>query len=366
MENAAAVREGKKISPYMVFFIIHPIQIGVGILSFQQGIVKYAGYDAWIAILIAGMGTHLLLWIIYSLLNRADGDLIKVHRDVFGKWVGGVFSFIFLVYFASLTVLAMRSYAMIVQVWMFHEMGTWFVCLLFLFLAYYTITGGFRVVVGIGFFGFLIPFIGTAWGYSMPLPYLHMDNLLPIWNHSLPDILRSSKQMTLSYLGFGTLLMAYPFIKKPRTSQKWAHAGNGFTMLMYLVIAIISFSYFSVGFLTKTIWPTLSMMKVVELPFLERFEHIFIPIWLLTMLPNVVYTLWVASRGAKRLFKVKQLYVLRVLIVLVFAGALFLPDRRTVDDYTKIISQFAFYFLYGYLPILWVIQFLGSKVRKSS
>lgn len=366
MAKVGSVKESKKISPYMVLFIVHPIQIGVGILSFQQGIVKAAGYDAWIAILIAGVGTNVLLWMMYGLMNRADGDLVKVHRDMFGKWVGGLFSLIFIMYFASLTVLAMRTYAMIVQAWMFPEMSTWFVCLLLLFLAYYAINGGFRVVVGVGFFGFLIPFLGVLGAFGFPLKYLHLENLLPIWNHSFSQILSSSKEMTLSYLGIGTMLMAFPFIKKPSSSQKWAHAANGFTILIYLFVGVISFGYFSEGMLKNAIWPTLTMMKIVELPFLERFEHVFVPLWLLTLLPNVVYTLWASSRGVKRLFNIKQRNVVRVLMVMVFVGALFLPDHRSITMYGKIISQFAFYFLYGYIPILWLIQLVGSKVRKPS
>ncbi|HEU5140768.1 MAG TPA: GerAB/ArcD/ProY family transporter, partial [Bacillales bacterium] len=91
MADLHSVKESKKISPYMVMFVIHPLQIGVGILSFQHDIVKYAGYDAWISVILAGLGTHALLWIIYSILNKGKGDLIKIHRDMFGKWVGGAF-----------------------------------------------------------------------------------------------------------------------------------------------------------------------------------------------------------------------------------------------------------------------------------
>ncbi|HET7578344.1 MAG TPA: GerAB/ArcD/ProY family transporter [Bacillales bacterium] len=367
MGNTASVNSSRQISPYMVMFVIHPIQIGIGVLSFQHDIVEKAGYDAWISILLAGLGIHLLIWLIYGLLNRAGGDLIHIHQETFGKWVGGLFSLIFILYFTTLSTAALRTYAMVVQVWMFPTLATWVICVLMLFLTYYAINGGFRVVVGVCFFGFFIPIIGVTWAFAFPFEYMHFRNLLPILNHSFSDIMLSTKLMTLSYLGFCSLLMAYPFIDKPRASQKWAHIGNGFTILVYFFIGILSFGYYSPGLLMKTIWPTLTMMKIVQIPFLERFEHIFIPIWLLTMMPNVVLTLWVASRGAKRLFNIKQRNTLRILIVMVFvAAAFFFPDRRSVTMLNKSYADFAFYFLYAYLPILWLVQFVRYKVRKPS
>lgn len=363
---AEAVEESKKISPYMVMFLVHPIQIGVGILAFQHDIIGYAGYDAWISLLFAGFGVHLVLWILYSVMNRADGNLIKVHRDVFGKWAGGVVSFVFIVYFFSESVLVLRSYAEIVQVWIFPQLGTWFISLLLLFLAYYAISGGFRVVVGVCFFGFLIPFIGVSWVFFWVLPYTNFQSFLPIWNHPLGDILLGTKQMMLSYLGFESLLIAYPFIQKPRSSQKWAHVSNLFTIAVYLFIAVVTFAYFSEELLKNTLWPTLSMVNIVELPFLERFEYFFICLWLLTILPNIVVTLWASTRGAKELFKAKQKYVLIVAVAIAFITTLFFRDRAEIKQLNTLVPMTGFCFLYMYMPVLWLIQFIKSKVRKKA
>jgi hypothetical protein len=84
------------------------------------------------------------------------------------------------------------------------------------------------------------------------------------------------------------------------------------------------------------------------------------------MLPNTIYTLWVATRGSKELFHVKHRYTLWVFIVLVFAAALFLPDRRTLSAFNNFISGYAFYFLYGYIPVLAIVQYFVHKARKSS
>lgn len=50
-----AIQERFLISPFLVFFVIHATQVGVGALNFQRPLMKEAGQDAWMAVLMAGL-----------------------------------------------------------------------------------------------------------------------------------------------------------------------------------------------------------------------------------------------------------------------------------------------------------------------
>ena len=52
-----------------------------------------------------------------------------------------------------------------------------------------------------------------------------------------------------------------------------------FSTLIYVVLAIVSFMYYSEGQLNHTIWPTLTMLKIIKVPFIQRFEYIIIFVW---------------------------------------------------------------------------------------
>lgn len=82
------VPENRKISPSLVFFAISSVQIGVGALGFQRIIAKTAGYDAWISVIIAGLATNMIMWIMYKIVELGKEDLGENHRYVFGKWIG--------------------------------------------------------------------------------------------------------------------------------------------------------------------------------------------------------------------------------------------------------------------------------------
>ncbi|MCR8869548.1 spore germination protein [Peribacillus frigoritolerans] len=83
-----------QISPFLVFFLIVKIQIGVGVLGFQRIIIQSAGHDAWMAVIISGVVFSLGIWGMYKLLNRQDMDLIGIQKRLFGKWLGGLLNII--------------------------------------------------------------------------------------------------------------------------------------------------------------------------------------------------------------------------------------------------------------------------------
>ncbi|WP_268870704.1 GerAB/ArcD/ProY family transporter [Alkalihalobacillus hemicellulosilyticus] len=119
------IKEQYLVSGFLAFFLIHSVQVGVGMLSFQRTIVKEAGYDGWFSILISGLAVHIIVACMYLLLKRSNGDLMSIHQQIFGKWLGNILSFIAMVYFIGITITVLRSYIEVVQVWMFSDLPTW-------------------------------------------------------------------------------------------------------------------------------------------------------------------------------------------------------------------------------------------------
>lgn len=94
-------------------------------LGFERISAKLVGNDAWISTLLFGLSVNIIIWIIYQILNQGNGDIIIIHQNVFGKWIGGVFNLIFLAYLLMLGATTLHSYIEVVHVWMFPSMPTW-------------------------------------------------------------------------------------------------------------------------------------------------------------------------------------------------------------------------------------------------
>ncbi|XXM70433.1 GerAB/ArcD/ProY family transporter [Lysinibacillus sphaericus] len=355
----------KKISPFLVFFLIHAIQVGVGVLGFQRVISQFAGYDGWISVILAGITTHIIMLIMYTLLDKGGGDLVTAHAIVFGKWIGKAMDFVFVLYFTLLVITILRTYIEVVQVWMYPRLSTFYFALGFMILAYYIVSGGVRNIAGVAFFGTVLPSY-LLLTFAFTFPFSDFRNVLPVFDHSLKDMLIATKKMSLTFLGYESILLLYPFIKDAKKSQKYAHWGLFTTTTVYVFIALISFAFFSEKQLAKTVWATLSMWKIVEMPFVERFEYIGIANWCLIILPNVCIALWCGSRIMKRTMPINQRHSLWVLSAIVLGVLTFLTNRKQVNFLNTFSGEVGFYINYGYIPLLLVLVIIMKKVKKKS
>ncbi|WP_102027617.1 GerAB/ArcD/ProY family transporter [Salirhabdus sp. Marseille-P4669] len=361
---SSSVPDRLKVSPGLVFFLVTSIQVGVGILSFQTTIVEKAGYDSWMSIIIAGISVHIIIWLIYKMLMKEHKDVLDIHVTIFGKWLSKVFGVLFVFYFILLTISVLRIYIEVIQVWMFPEINLLVITTILAILIFYIVNGGFRVVVGICFLGFVIP-LYLILTLLFPLEFAHYENLTPIFTHSIKEIMNASITMTFSYIGFSTLLFYYPFIKKPEKSHKYAHFGVAFTTFLYLAVAFVTFVFYDEEQIKTVIYPTLGIWKIMEMPFVERFEYIGISSWLLVILPNMTLSTWAASRAIKRLFGLKQRIALVLILVISIIGVLFLKGYHMIDIYAQVVTYIGFGIVYGYIPLLFIIYTIVLKVRKS-
>lgn len=359
-----SIPENKKISPFLVFFVILKMQFGIGILGFQRIIAKTAGHDAWISVILSGIAVHIIVWALFKMLETVNGDMISIHTFVFGKIVSKIFGVFFILYYLLLTVTVIRTYVEIIQVWMFTDLETFWFSLVLLFVVVYIIFGGFRTVTGMAFFGIVLPFYVFAL-FLFTLPYAEFNNLLPILDHSISDILLGSKNMSLTILGFESLLIFYPFIKDPQKSKKWAHLAVFSTTMICLYLAILTFAYFPENQLQKNIWPTLAMWKIIMMPFVERFEYIGIANWCLIILPNASIALWCSSRIAKRLFSIKQRTTVPILALICLIATSLLFTRNQVNLLSDLVGQIGFYLNFLYFPLLLIATMIAKKVKKN-
>ncbi|MDV2683218.1 GerAB/ArcD/ProY family transporter [Alkalihalophilus lindianensis] len=351
------------IPPYLVFYLIHSMQVGVGVLGFTRYIGEIAGYRAWMAVLLTGVLFHIVVWVMYQILNEKDKDIVSVHRHAFGKWIGGFFTFIFIIYITFLAMTVLRTYVEVVQIWIFSDLPTWAMSLSVILVAYYAITSGFRVVAGVCFLGVVVPFFLFLSAIA-PLEFATFRNLLPLFDTTLSSQIEATKAMTLSFLGPELLLVFYPFIQEPRKSQKYAHFAIMFTTFIYLTVTLITFVFYSEKQLATTIWPTLSAWKVLELPFIERFEYLGIATWMFVVMPNITLGLWGASRALKRQINISHRKSIIAISVIAFIVSINFTTRAEVDFLNTNVSKTGMYIAFFYLPLLALILYVRRKINK--
>ncbi|MCO7175888.1 GerAB/ArcD/ProY family transporter [Sporolactobacillus kofuensis] len=364
------INETHTVGPLAAFFIPQAMQIGVGFLSFASVVTKASGQDAWIAVLISGLSTLLVMWFILRLLENerkyGTPDLFSVHYRIFGKRIGAILNFLSFLYVIGFSVAYLRSIIEILQVEIFNQLSTLSFSILFCLIVWYIVIGGIRNILGVCLLSFiyLVPVFSTA---IFVVPHAHFSNLLPIFDHGLQDILSSSFVSTFAYLGFEFLLFVYPFIKSPKDAKKWAYFGLLTTMYTYLMIVLLSILFFGQGELQNTIWPALTFWKSVRFPFLEHIDIICVIILLWNLVPVISLCSWVLARGIKFTFpNVKMKYSLIGILILTIVLTVLIQNGEQVKQVGALINNSGFIFIYLYIPLLLFCQWLKKILSGES
>lgn len=350
------IGENHMISPYLIIFLLYVSMVGIGVLTYQRKLMEHAGYNAWISVILSGISIHILLWMIYKILSSSNDchDIVTINNRLFGNIMGNFINFAVVLYFVFGAFVKFKGYIEMVQVWIFPSMSFLPVSIVIVLLIYYTVSGGFRSVTGIAVWATIISSTSVIPQVLLSFPFLRPLNLLPLLNHSVTEILLSSKSMAFEYLGFETLLIFYPFIKTPEKSQKWAHIIMILVTLLYLIILIMAFMFFAEDQLRHSIWPTLNMIGIFEIPLLQRLEYFAISIWFIKILAGISVYLWVVCRGMKTAFRIRPRISLMVSLIAITALNYFIMDHRTIERVSDIYSTVGLYFIYGYIPLIFI------------
>lgn len=357
------IPESVKVAPFLLFYLIHSMQIGVGILGFQRIVSMEAGYDGWISVLITGFAMFVITWIMLKLLTFAGQDMLEIHEFIIGRKISKVIGVLFILYFTLLTVSLLRNYIETIQVWMFPELRTYLFAFAFLLLTIYVIHGGVKTIAGISFFSVIIP------SYVLPLflftlPFADFSNFTPVFDHSVKEIMNGSKQMSFTVIGFEILLFVYPFIKNQKKAKKWAYIAILVTTILYLYLVVLTYAYFPQEQLNKNIWPTLTMWKIIRLPFVERYEYIGVATWCLLVLPNVCIALWISSRLSKQVFRIRQSKALWIIVFVCLIATSLIDTREQINMITNITGKIGFYLNFVYIPLLFIAALIIRKVKE--
>ncbi|QNK56768.1 GerAB/ArcD/ProY family transporter [Paenibacillus sp. PAMC21692] len=361
---SSTAKKSLTVSPYLLWFVLHASQTGIGVLNFQIGLSKGAGMDSWLSLIVTGLAFHVAVALMFYVLRYAkDGDLISLHGMFFGRYAGTALTFLFYGYCLMAAAAQLRSYAEIISVWAFPNSRLLDTAALVLFVCVYIVSGGFRVIAGVAFFSVILPTLLIPTLYY-PLQWAHWDNFLPMFDHGFRQYMESTKQSVFVFLGIEFLLIYYPYIKDNGKSRRWAHIGVAHTTVLYLIILIVTFSYFNLNQLENVIWPTLYLSKIIKITVLERFDYVYVFTWFLVIMSAACIALWCGARLLKRSTSLNSRYGLWLSAGLVFAIVCLFRSPAGSHTLNWLVSYSGMGILFGYLPLLSIVVFVKRQLER--
>ena len=360
-------RERISINAYLVFFLVHTAQIGLGIVGVQRVIFVEARQDAWIAVLLSGLWIHLVVFVICQTLKQTEHDnIFSLHTFAYGRVLGWIAHAAVVVYFLMAYTSILLGHVEMATTWMYPDFPLWGVALILIVLTVYALYGGgFRLVAGVSFLTFFM----AIWIVTLvvqPLKYAEWIHLQPVFEATPTQMAKGVLKTAYTMLGFEVLYIIYPFVKEKGRVHRYAQLGVLLTTFLVAVVTVIAIAFFSPKQLDVTIWASLSMFTIVKFPFIERFEYVIIPLWLLVVLPNLLMFMWAMTRGGKALFRVKQKYLLFVFAFLSYVVAIMFEKRATINEFIDQVGYYGFGLSFVYPFILYVFVRIKKWAKGSA
>ncbi|BBH20083.1 germination protein [Paenibacillus baekrokdamisoli] len=347
-------------------FIIHGTQVGTGIFSLPKDLAIKAGTDGWISLIIGWCCTMIASILIVQIMKKYPNDTLSdLMIRLFGKVVGKIFIIPVIFYFAFFAWIILLITVLFVKHWFLPLTPDFILMILLIVPGYFVAKNGLRVLgryCELVFYMMMwMPFV-----LLIPLKDSHWINLLPLIKEGWTPIFNGLEGTILSFLGFEIVFIIYPFLQKKQLAIRGLVIANTLTLFVYLGITLICFAYFSPDDITNYNEPLLSLLKVIQFRFLERFDMIFLVLYLFIISTAWLPCMFVAIFCTGQLSGKKDPAPHAVVFFLLFITSVIVlhPSWNQALKWQQFISEFGIWFAYVFPFLLYLYILVYNRFRR--
>lgn len=349
--------------------------LGVGILTLPRSLVQQVGTaDGWISIILGGL-IAMFIATLYMRLNRhfPDQNLLQfLANGRIGKWLAKLLGFLFIIYFMLILAFEARVLSTVVNIYLLVNTPAEVILAIMFLVVAYAVTKGIQGIIHLNLL--FVPICTFALIGIIVFNFKEFDihKLLPIMPTGISPVVLGVKKSLVSFLGIEILFFLLVYMKASKMKARTVNKSLGFVTFIYLLVTVLCYSTFTFESTEVIAFPTVELVKEIELPggFFERLESIVITVWIMTIFNTMSIILFLLNDSVKSLFfkKTKMIWMIATIIPLVYLLA-FIP--QSINEAFLFGERVGFYGLFliilsvvaGYL-ILWHRKRKASKQKE--
>lgn len=295
---------GRQIS-----YLLFGITMGYAVLSIPKNVAEKGGTGGWIIVVVGVIITIMLSQMfVYVGTYFTNETMDEYLPKLTGKFISYCIITIFSIYTFLVGTLITRLTCETIRLTMLIHTPVWALCVLLLFVSFYSMTKTFQSLGRIAeIFGMIIIIFGIII-FTTIFTQGKITNIKPIFAFSEIDFWG-----TLSVIGFSlTGLEIFPIIPmhdNKKDITKHIIIIQLIIGFMYILIIECCISVMGVESIIKyeeTLFATMRRIELPELQFLKRIDGIFLIIWLLALYFTVLYECYITVHFTSKLIKVNR------------------------------------------------------------
>ncbi|GIP39429.1 germination protein [Paenibacillus sp. J31TS4] len=362
------------MSARQIGVIVLLYSIGTTILIIPSGLASDVKQDAWLAALAGVVLNLAFVWYYLRLSRRFGGaTLIGYFRKSLGRWIGGVFALLFLLF----------SFLGASQV--IYYIGDFSITHILPNTPMPAIHILFVSIIAMGLWLGLEP-LARAAELMFPfvllmlflltvalLPQVQLVNLLPVLESPPPRFVKASLTLiATATLPLAVLLMVFPvhITGDPKKGERMFLLGALIGSIVFFLISFLSITVLGARATAVYLYPSYILARMINIgDFLKRVETILALIWYITVYVKASFYFYGFVAGLTELLGLKstRTLILPGCILLVLYSLVVYPDQAYSQLYdTTAYVPFAF-FSAVVLPLFaWLVDWIREKLRRSS
>ena len=358
----------EKISPRQLWIILFLIRSIIIVSDFPVLTSGNALQDAWISAVILFFSSELFVILMTLIdLKFPNKNLIEYSEEIFGKWLGKLFSLLFIFVFIQFAVIETRLYGELLNTYFLPQTPILVIYASLLIVAIFCVYQGIEVLARTADFLFLLVIVAILGIIFIPLSYLDLTNLQPIivrgWKPIFSGIITPT-----SYI---SQIWVLGMISKNVTGKKRfliPITSIGTSLLLLLIISAVTVGVVGAYPATRSTFPVLTLLRSVKATeFLQRTEVFIIFGWGMGFFIALSTYLYCGAKSLSMVLDLKdyRITVIPLSILIAFLSLYVFEDIFTLYKY---ISPENYYingiiFLIAPLTFLWLGYGLKSLLK---
>ncbi len=361
--------KSKIIISFRQIFLLVTAQMGGASIIYLPGVGE-AGRDIWISNIIASIMAYVLIYSHYLPMSSCAGEsMTKILNKYWGKFLGGLVNFYYLLFFFILCVLIVSDVFYFGKMTMPETPGLIFI-VFFLVPAVYALKLGLEVISRL--LEFLLPWIILMYSilFLLTIPKLNFLNLQPIMAEGIKPVLAGA--LPNANFPFGQILpiaFLFKYIDSNKQEKnkfvKYVYGAIFLSTILLTLRAIGSVAAFEESTLKTLTYPPFSTVRIIEIAnVLERLDAIFLATFYATTFFKFIVTFYIICEIISEHFSVGKPsdYSLPVALLIGISMPFLIPRF-------DIILQTVIPYFLVFLPLFFVIPlllYLTIKIRKKA
>lgn len=352
-----------------IMFAVTSNIISISILSLPRDIAgNTISSDGWITILIGGCLAIVLAWIIAKIASSyPNQSFLTFASSLVSKPIATLLTIIFILQYVVISSFQIRGIATVSQEYLFDRTPLEVVCLAFLLVVIYAVSGSRAAIFRLNIIFFPIIIGGLLLLILVPIGAVKTENLLPVFQTDLTGYMKGTFSSLNAFLGFSIVLFYISLVKNPNKTPKMAVLGVIWPMFFYTILFIVCIGVFGNMTTQNLIFPVFELSKTVSVSgsFFERFDSILFIIWTIIVFTTSLMAFDIAVLLINLIFtKLNKVTIVFILSPIIFFLSMLPKNYIEINEVGKYMSYFNISF-FIFVTFLLGIAFKIRDVKSS-